>query len=93
MPVLTALIFLAFAAYGFQWYRGELTGNFTVLLFAAVVVSGVYWLAEKLVFAPKRKQALAALDQSIAAQQSSAQAANSTSSRGGWIGPLACSRF
>lgn len=75
MPVLTALIFLAFAAYGFQWYRGELTGNFTVLLFAAVVVSGVYWLAEKLVFAPKRKQALAALDQSIAAQQSSAQAA------------------
>ena len=49
MPVLTALIFLAFAAYGFQWYRGELTGNFTVLLFAAVVVSGVYWLAEKLV--------------------------------------------
>ena len=75
MPVLTALIFLAFAAYGFQWYRGELTGNFTVLLFAAVVVSGVYWLAEKLVFAPKRKQALAALEQSIAAQQSSAQAA------------------
>ena len=40
------MVLLGFVAYGFAWYQGAIDGNFTVLLFAAVVVSGVYWLAE-----------------------------------------------
>lgn len=73
MPGLTALVLLGFVAYGFAWYQGAIDGNFTVLLFAAVVVSGVYWLAEKLVFAPRRRKAQADLTQQIAVQQDAAR--------------------
>lgn len=57
MPVLTALILAAFAAYGLAWYRGVVEGDFAVLLFVAVVVTGVYWLAERWVFLPQRRRA------------------------------------
>ncbi len=33
--------------YGGAWYVGRIDGNFALLLFMAVVVTGIYWLAEK----------------------------------------------
>lgn len=58
MPYITGLILLAFAAYIGSWFLGIVEGNMAVLLLAAVVVCGVYWLAEKLWFLPRRRAAL-----------------------------------
>lgn len=56
MPLLTGIILALFAGYGLTWYLGWTEGNFPVLLFAAVCVTGVYWLAERFYFLPKRRQ-------------------------------------
>jgi len=54
MSVITALVLAGFAAYIGAWYTGKLEGNFALLLFIAVVVTGVYWIAELLYFKPRR---------------------------------------
>jgi signal peptidase I len=56
MPALTALLLGAFVAYIAAWYTGRIEGNFALLLFCATVVTGVYWLAEWLIFKPARIQ-------------------------------------
>jgi len=61
MPVLTALILAAFGAYAGSWYFGALEGNFSLLLFTATVVTGLYWLAERFYFLPRRREAAARL--------------------------------
>lgn len=61
MPILTALILAAFVGYGIAWYTGVLTGDFALLLMLATCVTGIYWVAEKLVFLPRRRQAAQAL--------------------------------
>lgn len=73
MQLFTALVLAGFVVYGAAWNQGYVEGNFTVLLFAAVVVSCLYWLAERFLFAPKRKQAMLQMDEAIAAQQAKAQ--------------------
>ena len=45
------------------WYTGSIEGNFALLLFLATVVTGVYWLAERFYFWPRRRAAAAALEQ------------------------------
>ena len=62
MPILTSLILGAFVAYAGAWYMGRIDGNFALLLFMAVVVTGLYWLAERFYFWPKRRQAAAELE-------------------------------
>ena len=62
MPVVTGAILAAFAAYAGAWYLGMVEGNFALLLFLATVVTGLYWLAERLVFLPRRREAVAALE-------------------------------
>ena len=62
MPVLTAFVLGAFALYGAAWFLGLLQGNFALLLFLATLVSGVYWVGEKLVFLPRRRQAALELE-------------------------------
>ena len=57
MPILTAIILSAFVGYGAAWYLGAIEGNFSLLLFVATVVTGVYWLAERFVFLPRRRRA------------------------------------
>ncbi|MET0332788.1 MAG: signal peptidase I, partial [Rhizobacter sp.] len=57
MPFLTAIILAAFAGYAGAWYLGFLEGNFALLLFMATVVTGLYWLAERFVFLPRRREA------------------------------------
>ena len=66
MQVLTAMILAAFVAYGGSWYMGMLEGNFALLLFLATFVTGLYWLAERFYFLPRRQQAVVALEQSAA---------------------------
>ena len=62
MQALTSLILAAFAAYAGAWYLGKLEGNFALLLFLATVVTGLYWLAERFVFLPKRQRAASELE-------------------------------
>ena len=59
MPVLTAIILATFLGYIGAWYTGALEGNFALLLFLATLVTGVYWLAERFYFLPKRQKELA----------------------------------
>jgi signal peptidase I len=61
MPTFTAIILAAFVGYALGWYRGMIEGNFALLLFMATVVSGLYWLAEKFYFLPRRKAAAQSL--------------------------------
>ena len=56
MSAITAVILTAFAAYTGAWYTGMVEGNFALLLMLATLVTGVYWVAEKLVFLPQRKR-------------------------------------
>jgi signal peptidase I len=62
MPVLTAAVLAAFAGYAGAWYLGMVEGNFALLLFLATIVTGRYWLAERLFFLPRRRQAAANLE-------------------------------
>jgi signal peptidase I len=57
MPALTALVLAAFAGYAGAWYLGLLEGNFALLLLLATVVTSLYWLAERLYFLPRRREA------------------------------------
>ncbi|WP_353235089.1 signal peptidase I [Diaphorobacter ruginosibacter] len=56
MQVLTSLILAAFVGYIGAWYVGAIEGNFALLLFLATVVTGAYWLAERLYFLPQRRK-------------------------------------
>src|SRR4051794_2524269 len=62
MPVLTAAILAAFVGYAGAWYFGVLEGNFALLLLLATMVTGLYWLAERFYFLPRRKAAAATLE-------------------------------
>ena len=62
MQILTAMILAAFAGYGGAWYMGLLEGNFALLLFLATLVTGLYWVAEKFYFLPRRQQAVVDLE-------------------------------
>lgn len=57
MPILTAIVLAGFVGYGAAWYFGAIEGNFALLLFLATVVTGVYWLAERFIFLPRRRRA------------------------------------
>ena len=61
MPLLTALVLAGFVGYGAAWYMGNIEGNFALVLFLATVVTGLYWVAERLVFLPRRRAAAQAL--------------------------------
>jgi signal peptidase I len=70
MPFLTALVLAAFAGYGAAWYFGAVEGNFALLLFLATVVTGLYWLAERLYFLPRRRLAAERLEVNAARRRS-----------------------
>lgn len=62
MQVLTSFILAAFVGYAGAWYLGMLEGNFALLLFLATLVTGAYWVAERLHFLPQRQKAAARLE-------------------------------
>jgi signal peptidase I len=65
MQVLTAAVLAAFVGYAGAWYLGAVEGNFALLLFLATIVTGLYWVAERLYFLPHRRAAAAALEADI----------------------------
>ena len=69
MAFLTAVVLAAFAGYAGAWYFGVLEGNFALLLFLATFVTGLYWLAERLYFLPRRRQTAERLEASAAQRQ------------------------
>ncbi len=108
MAFLTSLILAAFVGYIGAWYFGAVEGNFALLLFLATVVTGLYWLAERLYFLPQRRrrpprrwkpslaQRRAELADRASRQVDSGRHQGprtpAACSRGGWTGPRACSR-
>ena len=62
MPTLTAFVLAALAGYAGLWYFGSFEGNFALLMFMATLVTGIYWLAERFYFLPKRLAAAQALE-------------------------------
>jgi signal peptidase I len=69
MPFLTAAVLAAFVGYAAAWYFGMVEGNFALLLFLATAVTGLYWIAERLWFLPRRERAAAELEASAAQRQ------------------------
>lgn len=57
MQTFTSAVLAAFVGYAASWYFGLIEGNFALLLFLATVVTGVYWVAERFWFLPRRQQA------------------------------------
>lgn len=66
MQILTAMVLAAFAGYIGAWYMGAIEGNFALLLFLATVVTGAYWLAERVYFLPRRRRAAQAIEEAAA---------------------------
>ncbi|MGH8832416.1 MAG: signal peptidase I [Polaromonas sp.] len=66
MSSITAVVLALFVGYGAAWYFGAVDGNFSLLLFLAAVVTGIYWLAERFYFLPQRRQGVASLEASTA---------------------------
>src|SRR5262245_4708102 len=66
MQYLTAFVLAAFAGYIGAWCLGSIEGNFALLLFMATLVTGLYWLAERFYFLPRRKAAVARLEAAAA---------------------------
>ncbi|HEX5804722.1 MAG TPA: signal peptidase I [Macromonas sp.] len=61
MGAITGVVLALFGGYALAWYGGAIAGNFALALFLAVVVTGVYWLAERFYFLPRRRAAAATL--------------------------------
>ena len=66
MPAITAVLLAAFFGYIASWYLGMVEGNFALLMFLATLVTGLYWVAEKLFFWPRRRRAAEKLQQEAA---------------------------
>jgi signal peptidase I len=62
MPGITTLVLGAFVAYGAAWYFNAVESNFSLILFIATLVTGIYWLLEKFVFLPERNRAAALIE-------------------------------
>lgn len=68
MQFITSLVLACFVGYAGSWYLGMHDGNFALLLFMAVVVTGCYWLAERFYFLPQRENAAQALQDASSAR-------------------------
>jgi signal peptidase I len=71
MSALTGLLYSVLVVYLGGWYIGKWSGNFSLLLFCLTLFTFAYWLAERLIFAPRRTQAAALLDQQAQARRDS----------------------
>ncbi|HSX93392.1 MAG TPA: signal peptidase I [Hydrogenophaga sp.] len=56
MGAVTGAILAAFGLYAVAWYSGAVEGNFSLLLMLATLVTGIYWVIDKLVFLPQRRR-------------------------------------
>ncbi|MES2787192.1 MAG: signal peptidase I [Pseudomonadota bacterium] len=83
MPFLTAAVLAAFLGYAGAWYFGFVEGNFALLLFLATVVTGLFWVAERLYFLPQRRLAAQEVVQRWEREQTARGAQISESARAG----------
>ncbi len=65
MAAITAVVLGAFAAYAAAFFFGIVEGNFALLLMMATVITGLYWLAERLHFLPARRKAADGAQQEV----------------------------
>lgn len=56
MGAVTGVILAAFGLYAVAWYTGAVEGNFSLLLMLATLVTGIYWVVDRLVFLPQRRR-------------------------------------
>ncbi len=63
MSSLTGLLYAVLVLYLGGWYFGKWGGDFSLLLFILTVVTFLYWLAERFMFAPRRVAAAHQLEQ------------------------------
>lgn len=68
---LTWVLYAALVGYLGAWYFGKAGGNFSLLLFVLTCVTGLFWLAERLYFWPRRRAAAEALMSQDAALRAS----------------------
>lgn len=61
VQIFTGLVLAAFVGYIGAWYSGLIVGNFALLLFLATVVTGCYWVAERVYFLPQRRRTAQAI--------------------------------
>ncbi|MBP6901669.1 MAG: signal peptidase I [Burkholderiaceae bacterium] len=73
MSTLTAVLYGILAVYLGGWFLGYWIGNFALLLFVLTVVTAGYWLAERFVFAPRRRAAAESLATQDAARRAELQ--------------------
>jgi signal peptidase I len=71
MSALTGLLYGVLVIYLGGWYIGKWSGNFSLLLFCLTLFTFAYWLAERFIFAPRRVQAAALIDQQAQARRDS----------------------
>ena len=69
MQTATGIVLGCFAGYGLLWYTGNIEGNFALLLFSATLVTGLYWLAERLYFLPLRNASAKRLEETAKARR------------------------
>ena len=69
MQILTSFVLAAFVAYVGAWYFGAIEGNFALLMLLATLVTGAFWIADRLVFARRRRAAADALAASAVARR------------------------
>ena len=63
MSTLTAVLYGFLVVYLGGWFLGYWIGNFSALLFMLSVVTFLYWLGERFLFAPRREAAARQLEQ------------------------------
>ena len=69
MGALTGFLYGLLAVFLGGWYLGKWSGNFSLLLLILTVFTFAYWLAERLLFAPRRAAAVASLETQDAARR------------------------
>jgi signal peptidase I len=62
MSTFTALVLGAFASYVAAFVTGRIEGNFALMLMVATGITGLYWIAEKLLFLPQRRREVQRMD-------------------------------
>ncbi|MET0382196.1 MAG: signal peptidase I [Burkholderiaceae bacterium] len=74
MSALTGALYAALVVYLGGWLLDKWVGNFALLLLMLTSVTFAYWLAEKLVFRPRRLAAAKRLEEGILARRGELQA-------------------
>ncbi len=74
LSTVTWVLLVLFILYAAMWFVGRVQGNLSLVLLITVLVTGVYWVLEKTMFLPARKQTARTLHETWQAQEQHAQA-------------------